>query len=65
MLQEQIGPQGLQRLEPGMALCSRPAPGLGFLICKTKEGGVLVLKAPDELMVAVPRLSLESINILD
>lgn len=45
MLQEQIGPQGLQRLEPGMALCSLPALGLGFLICKTKKGGVLVLKA--------------------
>lgn len=45
MLQEQIGPQGLQRLEPGMALCSLPALGLGFRICKTKKAGVLVLKA--------------------
>lgn len=44
MLQEQIGPQGLQRLEPVMALGSLPALGLGFLICKTKKGGVLVLK---------------------
>lgn len=64
MLQEQIGPQGLQRLEPGMALCSRPAPVLASSFVKQRKVGAGV-KGPDELMVAVPRLSLESINILD
>lgn len=45
MVQEQSAPQGLRRPEPGMVLDSLPALGLGFLICKTKKGGVLVLKA--------------------
>lgn len=33
------------KLEPDMALGSLLALGLGFLICKTKNGGVLVIKA--------------------